>query len=133
MPRPLETTQDVFVRPNEQSGTDGYSASTMVKWLELGRMELFRTQGINPRQLERLGYFLVVIHVEYDLIETVTVDEGFSLRTWESRLTPAKVEHSYEFRFEGRLFAVGRTIVACIDHDRVAQKLEDTLLRTPIE
>lgn len=133
MPRPLETTQDVFVRPNEQSRTDGYSASTMVRWLELGRMELFRRQGISPRRLEGLGYFLVVIHVEYDLIETVTLDEGFSLWTWESRLTPVKAEHSYEFRFGGRLVAVGRTIVACIDRGRVVQKLEDTPLRTPIE
>lgn len=127
--RPLEMTLEVVVRPNERPRVDGCSVSIMVKWLELGRMELFRTQGISPRRLEELGYFLVVIHVEYDLIETPALVEEFSLRTWESRLTPAKVEHSYEFRSGGRLVAVGKTVVACIDRDRVVQKLEETLLR----
>lgn len=127
--RPLEMTLDVAVRPNEQPGVDGCSVSTMVKWLELGRMELFRKQGISPRRLEDLGYFLVVIHVEYDLIETPALVEEFTLRTWESRLTPAKVEHSYEFQSGRRLIAVGKTVVACIDRDRVVQKLEETLLR----
>ncbi|AMV16975.1 hypothetical protein [Planctomyces sp. SH-PL14] len=40
--RPLEMTMDVVVRPNERAGVDGSSMSTLVKWLELGRMELFR-------------------------------------------------------------------------------------------
>lgn len=120
---------DVVVRPNERAGIDGSSMSTLVKWLELGRMELFRTQGISPRRLEDVGYFLVVIHAECDVIETLALTEQFSLRTWESRLTPAKVEHSYELRSGGRLVAVGKTVVACIDRERVVQKLEDTLLR----
>jgi acyl-CoA thioester hydrolase len=127
--RPLEMIMDVVVRPNERSGVDGSSMSTLVKWLELGRMELFRKQGISPRQLEDLGYFLVVIHVECDVIEPLVIAERFTLRTWESRLTPAKVEHSYEFRSRGRPVAVGKTVVACIDRDRVVQKLEETLLR----
>ncbi|AMV19615.1 hypothetical protein VT03_17095 [Planctomyces sp. SH-PL14] len=92
---------DVVVRPNERAGVDGSSMSTLVKWLELGRMELFRKQGISPRQLEDLGYFLVLIHVECDVIEPLAIAERFTLRTWESRLTPAKVEHSYEFRSRG--------------------------------
>lgn len=127
--RPLEMTMEVVVRPNERAGVDGSSMSTLVKWLELGRMELFRKQGISPRRLEDLGYFLVIIHVDCDVMEPLAIAERFSLRTWESRLTPAKVEHSYEFRVAGRLVAVGRTVVACIDRDRVVQKLEETLLQ----
>ncbi len=97
-------------------------------YFEVGRMELFRAQGGDYREMEARGYLMVVVHVECDFKRPARFDDLLTLRTRVLRLTPAKLEHEYELTRDGELLARARSVLACIDRSGSVQRITPEVL-----
>lgn len=97
-------------------------------YFEVGRMELFRAQGGDYREMEARGYLMVVVHVECDFKRPARFDDLLTLRTRVLRLTPAKLEHEYELTRDGELLARARSVLACIDRSGTVQRITPEVL-----
>lgn len=97
-------------------------------YFEVGRMELFRAQGGDYREMEARGYLMVVVKVECDFKRPARFDDLLTLRTRVLRLTPAKLEHEYELSRDGELLARARTVLACIDRGGTVQRITPDVL-----
>jgi acyl-CoA thioester hydrolase len=97
-------------------------------YFEMGRMELFRAQGGDYREMEARGYFMVVVHVECDFKRPARFDDLLTLTTRLVRLSPAKMEHSYELRRSGELLTQARVVLACVNREGQVQRITDELL-----
>lgn len=88
-------------------------------YFELGRTELLRANGLAYKDLEKEGFYMVVaeLHVKYH--RPAYYDEKLELVTECTRVTAAKIEHSYKLiRPEtGLLLAEGSSILACVDEN----------------
>jgi acyl-CoA thioester hydrolase len=95
---------------------------------EVGRMELFRAQGGDYREMEARGYLMVIVKVECDFKRPARFDDLLTLRTRVLRLTPAKLEHEYELTRDGELLARARTVLACIDRSGTVHRITPDVL-----
>lgn len=86
-------------------------------WFEMGRTELLRANGHVYRDLEKSGVFFVVAELFVKYRRPAFYDEKLCLTTICSKITAAKVEHSYELKRPetGILLAEGRSVLACVD------------------
>ncbi|UCG49420.1 MAG: acyl-CoA thioesterase [Phycisphaerales bacterium] len=86
-------------------------------WFEMGRTELLRANGVAYKDLEAAGIFFVVadLHIKYR--RPALYDDELELETTSSKVTAAKVEHTYKLvrRRDGLLLAEGSSVLACID------------------
>jgi len=98
---------------------------------EMGRMELFRAQGGDYREMEERGLYMVVVHAECDFKQPARFDDWLTIRTRVVRLTPAKLEHAYEVLRDGELLARAGTVLACVDRNGAVQRLTDEVLFGP--
>jgi len=86
-------------------------------YFEMGRTELLRANGLAYRDLEKDGFYMVVaeLHVKYR--RPAFYDEQLELVTECTRVTAARIEHTYNlFRPGlGLLLAEGSSVLACVD------------------
>ena len=96
-------------------------------YFELGRTELLRANGLAYKELEREGFYMVVaeLHVKYR--RPAYYDEKLELTTECTKVTAAKIEHSYKLiRPEtGLLLAEGSSILACVDDNGKPRRVPD--------
>jgi acyl-CoA thioester hydrolase len=79
-------------------------------WMEIGRVELVRTRGINYKQLEESeGLFLSVIESHCRYVYPARYDDEIVVRTEVTRSNPRTVEFSYEICSGSRILATGAT------------------------
>lgn len=97
-------------------------------YFEMGRMELFRAQGGDYREMESRGRLMVVVHVECDFKKPARFDDLLTLRTRVLKLSPAKLEHEYELTRGGELLARARSVLACIDRSGTVQRITPEVL-----
>jgi len=97
-------------------------------YFEMGRMELFRTQGGNYREMEARGYLMVIVRAECDFKKPARFDDVLTLRTRVLKLSPAKLEHEYLLLRGEELLAKARTVLACINRTGEIQRLTDEVL-----
>ena len=86
-------------------------------YFEMGRTELLRANGIAYKDLEKAGFFMVVAQLSLKYRRPARYDELLILRTNCSKVTPAKIEHTYELTHKktGQLLTQGSSILACVD------------------
>jgi len=86
-------------------------------WLEMGRTELLRANGVAYRDLEAEGIFFVVVEMTIKYYRPAFYDEKLEIETRCSRVTPAKLEHTYRLTrpADGALLARAKTVLACVD------------------
>jgi acyl-CoA thioester hydrolase len=86
-------------------------------YFEMGRTELLRANGVAYKDLERDGFNMVVaeLHVKYR--RPAFYDEQLELITECTKVTAAKIEHTYKLYRPGLglLLCEGSSILACID------------------
>lgn len=97
-------------------------------YFEVGRMELFRAQGGDYREMEARGYLMVVVHVECDFKKPARFDDLLALKTRVLKLSPAKLEHEYVLTRDGELLARARSVLACIDRSGTVQRITPEVL-----
>ena len=121
----------IRVRYSEADPMGFLHHSQYFSYFEVGRMELFRAQGGDYREMESRGLFMVVVHIECDFKRPARFDDLLTLTTRVVRLTPAKLEHAYELRRGEELLAQARVVLACVDRDGAVQRLTDEVLFGP--
>lgn len=85
-------------------------------YFEIGRTELLRKNGLAYKKLEGAGFFMVVAELSLKYRRPAYYDEKLTLVTTCSKVTSAKIEHTYQLKNDsGNLLTEGKSILACID------------------
>lgn len=94
-------------------------------WFEMGRTELLRVNGLAYSELEKAGTFFVVAELTAKYRRPCFYDQQLELTTTCSRITNARVEHSYQLKRAdtGVLLAEGSSILACVDKSGQPQRM----------
>ena len=107
--------------------------SNYLTYFEIGRIELFRTQGGSYRRMEELGLFFVVASVNIKFKRPARYDGLLTVKTIISRQTPAKLEHHYELLRGTELLCRADSVIACVDSSGAVQRIPDDLVSRTTE
>jgi acyl-CoA thioester hydrolase len=82
------------------------------EWFEIGRTEYCRQRNIPYKDIEARGFFLVVVEAFCKYKKPLRYDQRFLIRVFLEKITPKKVEFSYELlsKEEKKLIASGHTV-----------------------
>ncbi len=128
----METVDvDIRVRyaETDQMGV-AYYANYLV-WFEVGRTELCRNKGFRYRDLEELGYRLVVTEVYCKYRNSARYDEIVTVRTHLKEVNKRRVTFGYQIlRKDGKeLIAEGETRHICVNDKGKTKSLPDRFLK----
>jgi acyl-CoA thioester hydrolase len=86
-------------------------------WFEMGRTELLRANGLAYSSLEKAGVFFVVTELTAKYRRPALYDETLDLTTACTRITSARVEHTYTLKrpSTGIILCEGTSVLACVD------------------
>lgn len=121
-------TTEIRVRYSETDAMGFLHHSNYLTYFEIGRTELFRTQGGSYRRMEELGLFLVVVNVDVRFRKPARYDDLLLLETRISRQTPARLEHTYQLFRGTELLTEGSSTIACIDRNGLVQRIPDDMV-----
>lgn len=100
-------------------------------YFEQARTELLRSHGGNYKDLEDLGFYLVISKIEVKYRAPAHYDDVLTIRTTVTRTSPIRLEHKYEvFNESGALVAEGFTTLACVDTAGKLQPMPDWLTQS---
>ena len=96
-------------------------------WFEMGRTELLRANGLVYKNLEQTGIFFVVSDLSAKYRRPALYDETLNLTTTCSKVTNARVEHTYVLKHAktGIILAEGTSTLACVDKDGKVRRVPD--------
>jgi len=102
-----------------------YHANYLV-WMELGRVEYCRAEGVRYRDVEETdGLALAVAEVQCRFRAPARYDDEVTVRTWVTMANRKVVEFSYELRCADRLLATGMTKHVWVGRDFRPASLPD--------
>lgn len=104
--------------------------SSFAVWLEMGRTERLRSDGLNYRDLEDEGVFLAVVKLSIIYKRPARYDDELIIETSLQRISQVKIEHTYRVLRDGEVLATGATTLACIDADGRPQRVPEVLQST---
>ncbi|MHB0945835.1 MAG: acyl-CoA thioesterase [Sedimentisphaerales bacterium] len=86
-------------------------------YFEMGRTELLRVNGLAYKDLEREGFYMVVAELHLKYRRPAYYDETLELITECTKITSARIEHSYKLIRPGigLLLVEGSSVLACVD------------------
>jgi acyl-CoA thioester hydrolase len=126
---PIESHEIEFrVRYSEADPMGFVHHSKYFSYFEMGRMELFRAQGGDYREMEERGLLMVIVRAECEFKRPARFDDLLTLTTRVLRLSPAKLEHEYLLRRGNELIARARTMLACVSRDGQIQRITPEVL-----
>ncbi|TMI88169.1 MAG: acyl-CoA thioesterase [Bacillati bacterium ANGP1] len=93
-----------------------HHASYLV-WFEAGRTELIRASGHSYAQIEKDGWWLVVVEARCRYLRPARYDDVLTIRTRLAALGGATLEFGYQAvrKEDGALLAEGATVHAAVD------------------
>jgi acyl-CoA thioester hydrolase len=142
LPEPTASCDiDIRVRYAEVDAMGYVHHAHYFVYFEMGRTELLRQNGIRYRDLEARGLHYVVARLECRYKAPARYDDLLTLTTRTERLSPVRVDHSYELHRDGELLTEGQSTLVCVGRDGRPIALPDELLnlltgvapRTPLE
>ncbi len=86
-------------------------------FFEMGRSEYIRQKGYTYRELEEMGYLLVVVSLEAKYYNSATYDDILIVRTRVTELKSRSIAFHYEITRDGNLVVEGKTKHICINAD----------------
>ena len=92
-------------------------------YFEQARTDLLRTRGVSYRQVEEMGFFLVLTRVAVRMLKPAHYDDDLRVRTTVRRTTMVRIDHRYEVYRGEELVAEGESTLACIDREGRPQAL----------
>lgn len=84
-------------------------------FFEVGRSEYIRQKGYTYRELEDMGYLLVVVGLEARYFNSATYDDVITVRTRMTELKSRGMTFHYEITLNGALLVEGKTKHVCIN------------------
>jgi acyl-CoA thioester hydrolase len=118
----------IRVRYNETDAMGFLHHSNYLCYFEVGRTELFRAQGGNYRRMEEQGLYFVVARLEVRYRRPARYDDLLTLQTEISRVTPAKLEHSYRLMKGDETLAEASSVIACVNGTGEVQRIPEDLV-----
>ena len=95
-------------------------------WLEMGRTELLRANGLAYKDMEQAGVFFVVARLSIKYRRPALYDEQLKLETTCSRVTASRVEHTYRLmRSDGVILAEADTTLACVSAEGKIRRIPE--------
>ena len=116
---------EVRVRYSETDAMGFLHHSNYLSYFEMGRTELFRSQGGNYRDMETGGLYFVVVSFQCNYHRPAHYDDVLRLKTTLTRRGAAKLEHEYEVYRDDELLATARSVLACVDREGTVQRIPD--------
>ncbi len=96
-------------------------------YFEMGRTELLRQCGIRYRDMEQRQLYYVVARLDCRFRAPARYDDVLTLLTTTTRVSPFRVDHSYELKRDSRLLAEAHTTLGLIGADGRPTRLPDDL------
>ena len=124
-----EHSIEIRVRYSETDAMGLLHHSNYLTYFEVGRTELFRTQGGNYRKMEEQGLFFVVARIDVRFKSPARYDEVLSLQTSVTRQTPARIEHHYELSRGNVLLCQADSVIACVNADGIVQRIPEDIIQ----
>ncbi|MFQ5963291.1 MAG: acyl-CoA thioesterase [Candidatus Scalinduaceae bacterium] len=120
---------NVRVRYQETDQMGFVYYSNYFVYFEMGRIEYLRHLGLSYSELEKENIFLAVVEAHCKYRAPARFDDLLIIKTCLSKMKYASVEFCYEIihRDEGRLIAVGSTVLACLDKNRKPRAIPDKI------
>ena len=88
--------------------------SNYLRYFEVSRTEMLRSQGLAYRDLEEEGIFLQVVHCEVDFHHPAHYDDLLEIRSNVSQLGKASLVISSEVWQDGNLLVTGKVKLAAV-------------------
>ena len=123
-----EHTIELRVRYSETDAMGFLHHSNYLTYFEIGQTELFRAHGGTYRRMEELGLYLVVAKIEVRFKRPARYDDLLRLHTEISRVTPARLEHTYRLFRSDEQLTEGNSVIACVDGDGQIQRIPEDLV-----
>jgi acyl-CoA thioester hydrolase len=98
-------------------------------YFEQSRTELLRDMGLTYREMEDMGFLLVLSKIEIKYRSPAYYDDILRIRTTVTRMTPIRIEHRYEVYRGTQMLTEGATTLACVDREGKIQQLPDWFQR----
>ena len=127
---PLDSfTLEVRVRYAEVDRMGVLHHSRMFVLLELARTEMLRRHGMNYRQMEDEGWFLVISKLSCAFKSPAYYDDVLLVETKVVRMTHTRIDHTYRVtrQSNGDVVAEAETTLACVDRSGNIQRIPDSL------
>lgn len=116
---------ELRVRYQETDAMGFLHHANYLTYFEIGRTELLRANGMNYRDVEASGLFMVVVKIECRYRRPARYDDLLRLRTTTTRVTAAKAEHSYQLFRGDELLCEASSTLACVDRSGQVQRMPD--------
>jgi acyl-CoA thioester hydrolase len=92
--------------------------SNYVKYYENARWEALKAIGINYSDVEKRGYFMPVISMNFEFIKPAYFDDILTIHTIINDIPRARIRFDYEmFNQENELINKAHTVLAFIDKE----------------
>lgn len=111
----IQHTSSVQVRYSETDMMGIVYHGSYLPWLEIGRTELLKAEGIPYRDLEAQGYFLPVLEVGVKYLRSARYDDTVAILTRITEKPGLRINISYELRRGEELIATATTQHVFID------------------
>lgn len=109
MDAPRRISVDVEVRYAETDQMGHVHHGVHVVWFELARTRLCQESGFAYRDIEGMGYFLLVTGVEVRYLHPVLYGQPIQVECWLEHLASRKLRFAYAIHQDGRSMASGAT------------------------
>jgi acyl-CoA thioester hydrolase len=122
-----EHEMQLRVRYNETDPMGFVHHSNYLMYFEIARTEMFRASGGNYREMEQQGLRVVVARAQCTYRRPARYDDVLVIRTKITRVTPAKIEHTYLVTRDGESLAEGQAVLAVVNERGEVQRVPDEL------
>jgi len=118
------------VRYSETDGMGIAHHRNYFVWFELGRTELCRSRGVTYREIEDLGFFIVVVEAACHYKKPLRYDDRFIVRTTLREAGLKKFVFAYEVLRSGdrKVVATGETVHLVVNKDGRVSPLPQAVL-----
>ncbi|MEQ1906444.1 MAG: thioesterase family protein [Pirellulaceae bacterium] len=112
---PIRTHRlELRVRYQETDAQGRCHHANYINFFEVGRVEMLRSAGVNYRDLEAQGIFLVVTEVMCNYLEGARYDDLLTVETNLEWAKGVRIKHNYRILQNEKVMAHGHSIVAAV-------------------
>lgn len=98
--------------------------SNYLVWFEMGRTEFLREAGFSYKKMEDSGFMVPVKDVQCTYLAPAHYDDLLTVETTLERMTPVRLEFTYQIKRDEQLLAKGQTTQAIVDRTGRPQNLQ---------
>lgn len=122
---PIAHELEFRVRYSETDAMGFMHHANYINYLEIGRVEFLRAQGNDYGEIEKRGYFLVVVETSLRFRGPARFDDVLKLTTTLKDTSRTRLMYEYEIRKDNTILVNATTTLACINRAGKVQRISD--------